>query len=621
MSDINRTFVVGTAGHVDHGKSALVHALTGIDPDRLREEKERGMTIDLGFAWLKLPSGREVGIVDVPGHERFVSNMLAGVGSIDLALLIVAADEGIMPQTREHQAILDLLDIKTGIVAITKIDIVDDELLSLVKLEVEDLMKGTSLSHAQIIPVSAVSGKGLTELIKAMDQILMSCEPRKDIGRPRLAIDRAFTIAGSGTVVTGTLVDGSLSVGQEIELIPSGLKSRIRGLQTHKTRVEVALPGSRVATNLVGLATSDIERGDVLTNSGWLMPTTRIDIRLRMLDNIKHSLRHGATVTFFVGSSEVMARVHLLDVEVVNGGDECWAQLALNRPVAVVKGDHFVIRSPMDTLGGGSIINSHASRHRRFRSEVVHELEKLGQDTPAEAIMANLEGKQPLRLSVLLVECNLQADEGRETVEKLIGNQDIIAVENSNNPLLFTRTGWQKLALQARAIVGEYHRKFPTRPGLSKGELSSKLKLTASTEIIHKLHTDEILYEKAGIVRLPEHEVQVSTEQQKTIDDFLRILNENPYSPPGEVTLETDILKLLIEQQKVVKVADGVVFSTSAYDEMVEKVLAYAKSEDKVTLAEVRDMFNTSRKYAKALLEYMDEKKLTRRVGDERVVR
>lgn len=235
--------------------------------------------------------------------------------------------------------------------------------------------------------------------------------------------------------------------------------------------------------------------------------------------------------------------------------------------------------------------------------------------------MANLEGKQPLRLSVLLVECNLPADEGRGTVEKLIGNQDIIAVENSNNPLLFTRTGWQKLASRARAIVGEYHRKFPARPGLSKGELSSKLKLTASTEIIHKLHTDEILYEKAGIVRLPEHEVQVSTEQQKTIDDFLRILNENPYSPPGEVTLETDILNLLIEQQKVVKVTDGVVFSTSAYDEMVEKVLAYAKSQGKVTLAEVRDMFNTSRKYAKALLEYMDEKKLTRRVGDERVIR
>jgi selenocysteine-specific elongation factor len=613
-------FVIGTAGHVDHGKSALVQALTGIDPDRLREEKERGMTIDLGFAWLKFPSGREVGVVDVPGHERFVSNMLAGVGGIDLALLIVAADEGTMPQTREHLAILDLLDIKRGIVVITKADIVDDEMLSLVKLEVEELMKGTSLEQAQILSVSAMTRQGLAELVAAIDQILANTEPKKDIGRPRLAIDRAFTITGSGTVVTGTLVDGSLSVGQDVEVVPSGLKSRLRGLQTHKARVEKAFPGSRVAANLVGIATSDIERGDVLTNPGWLVPTTRLDVKLRMLTNLKHPLRHGATVVFFTGSAEVMAKVHLLEKESLSAGDTGWAQFALDRQVAVAKDDHFVIRSPMDTLGGGIVVNSHASRHRRFRPTVVQDLERLGQGSPEETIMATLEAKQSVLMQTLLVECNLPSGD-RKPVDELIKKGDVVVVGSSANPLLFTGSGWKSLASQARSVVGEYHRKFPTRPGMPKGELGSKLKLSANSEVLQKLFGDGVLVEKGGVVYLPDYQVKLTAEQQKATDGFLRVLKENPYSPPGEVTVEPDLLNLLVEQGKVVKVADGVVFSASAYQEMVEKVLAYAKSKGKVTLAEVRDMFDTSRKYAKALLEHMDEKKLTRRIGDERVAR
>jgi len=614
-------FVIGTAGHVDHGKSALVQALTGIDPDRLREEKERGMTIDLGFAWLKLPSGREVGVVDVPGHERFVSNMLAGVGGIDLALLIVAADEGIMPQTREHLAILDLLDIKCGMVVITKVDLVDEELLSLVKLEVEDLMSGTSLAQAQIIAVSAITGQGLPELVAAIDQILANTEPKRDIGRPRLAIDRAFTIAGSGTVVTGTLIDGSLVVGQDVEIVPSGLKSRLRGLQTHKTRVDKASPGSRVAANLVGVATSDIERGDVLTKPGWLVPSIRLDVKLRMLANLKYPLRHGATVVFFTGSAEVMAKAHLLEKEALNAGEASWAQFALDRPVAVAKDDHFVIRSPMDTLGGGIVVNSHASRHRRFRPAVVQGLERLGHGSPGETIMATLEASQPVLLRALLVECNLAEDDGRKLVSGLMEKGDVVAMGSGANPLLFSGSGWQGLLTWAKAVVQEYHGKFPARPGIPKGELSSKMKLAANSEALQRLFADGVLVEKGGFVRLPDYQVKLTAEQQKGVDNFLRVLNENPYSPPGEVMVGLDLLNLLVEQGKVVKVADGVVFSAAAYDEMVDKVLAYAKAKGKVTLAEVRDMFDTSRKYAKALLEHMDEKKLTRRVGDERVAR
>ena len=614
-------FVIGTAGHIDHGKSVLIQALTGIDPDRLPEEKERGMTIDLGFAWMKLPSGQEVGIVDVPGHERFVKNMLAGVGGIDLALLIVAADEGIMPQTREHLAILDLLDISKGIVVITKKDLVDKELLSLVRLEVDELIKSTTLAEAPVVAVSAVTGKGLPDLVSTIDGLLVSAEPRKDIGRPRLLIDRAFTIAGSGTVVTGTLIDGSLSVGQEIEVVPSGVKARLRGLQTHKARIDVAKPGSRVAANLAGVAVSQLERGDVLTSPGWLVPTARVDVKLRLLSDLKHALRHGATVSFFSGTAEVMAKVHLLEKEKLDSGDVSWVQLALVKPVALVKGDHFIIRSPMDTLGGGHIVNSHAQRHRRFRPAIIRTLKVRGEGAVEDVIVATLEVKQPLEVEMLIVQCGLAADEALGVVDKLIKGGKVVAVVHGEHSLVFAASGWERLAKKAEAAVENYHRKFPTRSGMPKGELVNKLGLSPNSPVLQRLFDDGILVEEGAAVHLPSYRIQLSQQQQAKIDDFLSALNRNPYSPPGDITLEPDLLNLLIEKQQVVKASDGVVFSASAYNEMVDKVIAHAKAKGKVTLAEVRDMLGTSRKYAQALLEYMDEKKLTRRVGDERVLR
>jgi selenocysteine-specific elongation factor len=614
-------FVIGTAGHIDHGKSVLIQALTGIDPDRLPEEKERGMTIDLGFAWMKLPSGQEVGIVDVPGHERFVKNMLAGVGGIDLALLIVAADEGIMPQTREHLAILDLLDISKGIVVITKKDLVDKELLSLVRLEVDELMKSTTLAEAPVVAVSAMTGEGLPDLVSTIDGLLVSAEPRKDIGRPRLLIDRAFTIAGSGTVVTGTLVDGSLSVGQEVEVVPSSVKARLRGLQTHKARIDVAKPGSRVAANLAGVAVSQLERGDVLTSTGWLVPTSRVDVKLRMLSDLKHSLRHGATVSFFSGTAEVMAKVHLLEKEKLAPGDVSWAQLALVKPVALVKGDHFITRSPMDTLGGGHIVDSHAQRHRRFRPAIIRTLKVRGEGAMEDVIVATLEVKQPLELERLIVQCGLAADEALGVVDKLVTEGKVVTIGRGEHSLIFAASGWERLAKKAEAAVESYHRKFPARSGMPKGELVNKLGLSPNSPVLQRLFDDGILVEKGAAVHLHSYSIQLSQQQQEKVDAFLGALNRNPYSPPGDVTLEPDLLNLLIENQQVVKVSDGVVFSVSAYNEMVDKVITHAKAKGKVTLAEVRDILGTSRKYAQALLEYMDEKKLTRRVGDERVLR
>ena len=614
-------FVLGTAGHIDHGKSVLVQALTGINPDRLREEQERGMTIDLGFAWLKLPSGQEVGIVDVPGHERFVKNMLAGVGGIDLALLIVAANEGVMPQTREHLAILDLLGIQRGIVVITKKDLVDEEWLDLVRMDVEELISPTTLSQAPIVAVSAVTGEGLPDLVSAIDELLSSTESRKDIGRPRLSIDRVFTIAGSGTVVTGTLIDSSLSPGQEVEIVPPGLRSRIRGLQTHKTRVTTATPGSRVAVNLVGIATSQLKRGDVLTTPGWLIPTTMLNARLRLLPHLRRPLPHNATVSFHTGAAETMAKVRLLEKEKLEAGGTAWVQLVLSEPVALVKGDHFIIRSPMDTLGGGKVVDSHTRRLRRHRPAIIQNLEVREEGTAEEVVMSLLETKQPVELPALLSQSELPDTEVRPALESLIQQAKVTGVGQGEQRLLFTASGWERLIKQATSILQDYHRRFPTRPGMPKAELGSRLKLGKySPAVWQKLSDEGILSEENLVIRLSSHQIKLTQAQQDRVDAFLQSLAKNPYSPPSDQVPEPDLLNLLIEQRQVVKVGSNVVFSTSAYNEMVEKITDHIKTHGQVTVGEVRDLFKTSRKYVLALLEHLDEKKVTRRVGDERVL-
>jgi len=614
-------FVLGTAGHIDHGKSSLVKALTGIDPDRLPEEKERRMTIDLGFAWLKLPSSREVGIVDVPGHERFVRNMLAGVGGIDLALLVVAANEGVEAQTREHLAILDLLNIRKGIMVIAKKDLVDEELLSLVKMEVEELISTTTLAGSPVIAVSSLTRAGLDGLVAMIDNLLGELEPRRDLGRPRLPVDRVFTITGAGTVVTGTLIDGSLTVGQEVEIVPAGLKSRLRGLQTHKAQITSATPGSRVAANLVGVNTNQLQRGDVLAKPGWLTPTTMLTVKLRLVSYLQRPLRHSVMVSFHTGAAETMAKVRLLESDELRPGQSTWAQLLLDRPVAVVKGDHFIIRSPMETLGGGKIVDSHARRLRRFRPDIMENLKAREEGTAEEVIMALLEARQPLELSALLSQSNLPNSATRSALESLTQQERVIRLGEGGQSLLMTVTGWERLKQKITAILEDYHRRFPARPGMPKVELSSRLKMeTYSAAALRKLAEQGVTIEDGAVVRLPAHRIQLSQAQQAKVDAFLRSLRQNPYAPPSNLIPEPDLLNLLIEQRQVVKVSDDVVFAASAYDEMVEKVTSHLKAHGKVTLAEVRDLFHTSRKYAQAFLEYLDGKKITRRVGDERVL-
>ena len=615
-------FVLGTAGHVDHGKSVLIHALTGIDPDRLQEEKERGMTIDLGFAWLTLPSGQELGIVDVPGHEHFIKNMLAGVGAIDLALLIVAANEGVMPQTREHLDILDLLGVDKGIVVITKKDLVDEELLSLVTMEIEELIAPTTLSSAPIVSVSALTGDGMPELLSAIDELLKSAQPRPDTGRPRLLIDRVFTVVGSGTVVTGTLIDGSLQVGQEVEVVPSGLKSRLRALQTHKARLDTAVPGSRVAANLTGIATHQLKRGDVLTKPGWLVPSKMVTARLRALPSLKRPLRYNAAVSLHTGASEAIAKVRLLEKEELQPGESAWAQLSLSDPVAVVRGDRFIIRSPQATLGGGEIVEPRARRYRRHRPGTIESLETKAKGTPQEILVATLEASQPQQVGTLIQSSGLPAKEARPAIEGLIGERAMVDIGSGEHRLVFTAAGWERLLETVRKTLDDYHRRFPARPGMPRGDLGGKLKVPATslTNIMHRLIDDGVLIEDGAAVSLPSHQVQLTREQQAGIDAFLDSLARSPFSPPSDAVPDADLVSLLVKQGRVVRVSEGVVFSASAYDEMMKRIVDHIKAHGRVTLAEARDLLDTSRKYAQALLEYLDQQRITRRVGDERVL-
>jgi selenocysteine-specific elongation factor len=619
-------YVIGTAGHVDHGKSTLVEALTGIDPDRLREEKERGLTIDLGFAWMRLPSGNEVSIVDVPGHERFVNNMLAGVGGIDLALLVVAADESVMPQTREHLAILDLLQIRHGLVAVTKRDLVDDDWLGLVIADVEELLSGTVLEGARVVPVSGTTGEGLPELVSAIDALLQVAIPRKDLGRPRLPIDRSFTMSGFGTVVTGTLIDGGLGVGQEVELVLAGRTTRIRGLQTHRRKLDQASPGSRVAANLMGVAHEEIGRGEVLTNPGWLESTTAFDVRLKVIKDAPRSVRHNMFATVHTGSSERVARVRLLEVEVAAPGESTWAQLKLDSPLAVVKGDYFVIRSNRTTLGGGDIVDPHARRHRRRHQPILERLAVMEGGSSREVLLNSIEVSEPTELQPLVNRANLQPAAARSALEEMAAERLVVILGRGvlgPGVFIYTAAGWEALAERARTFLDGYHRQHPLRKGPPKEELRSRLGLTPQVfnNALPKLQEDGVIADEGPVVRRPEHVQRLSAAQRSAADEYLSLLEANPYSPPTDSPVDAEVLNLLADEGKVVKMSEPVVFAASAYREMVDGVSTYIGEKGEITVADVRDMFGASRKYALALLEYLDQQHITRRVGDGRVLR
>ncbi|WP_420642804.1 selenocysteine-specific translation elongation factor [Candidatus Leptofilum sp.] len=622
-------YVIGTAGHVDHGKSTLVQALTGIDPDRLAEEKAREMTIDLGFAWLQLGDGDaqvEVGVVDVPGHRDFIENMLAGVGGIDVALFVVAADEGVMPQTREHLAILDLLEVRGGVVALTKTDLVadDPDWLELVMLDVSEALQGTVLAEAPIIPVSAKTGVGVAELKQVLWQKLSDSPPRPDNGRPKLPIDRIFTLSGFGTVVTGTLVDGRFQIGDTVEIQPTGLKGRIRGLQTHKTKLEVARPGSRVAINLTGIDKDDLARGHIVAAPNVIGNTILFDAAYHHLPDATQPLKHNTAVKLFVGAAELQARVRVLGSERIDPGQEGWLQLATVTPVAVTRGDRFILRrpSPGETIGGGRVLDPHPGRrHRRFRPDTVARLKTLSQGTPAELLLQTVRRLEPTSEQNLSQTVGLDKETAVSALAELVENGQVVRLEKQ----IISQAGWQTLVSQLIQLVTDFHKNYPLRLGISREELRSRLKLKANVfnPLMAQAANDHLLTEAGALVHAPGHEVRFSAEQQAKIDQLLRQFSRVGVNSPSVKECKTavgeDVYFALVDLGKLHPLSADVVYDQATYQQLIQRLLDELAAKGSLNAAGVRDLLNTSRKYAIALLEHLDQRRLTRRVGDDRV--
>ena len=611
-------------------------------------------------------------IVDVPGHESFIKNMLAGVGGIDAALLVIAADEGVMPQTREHLAILDLLRVQRGIVALTKADLVDAEWLELVREEVAEYLLPTTLAHAPIIPVSAYTRQGLPELLTQIEQMLNESQERQNIARPRLPVDRVFSLTGFGTIVTGTLLDGSFKIGQEVEVLPHGLRTRVRTLQTHQHSVEVAQPGSRVAINLANISRTDLARGDVVALPGQLRTTMLVDAHISLLADALRPLAHNTLVDFYSGSQEVPAKVRLLDVEELQPGQSAWVQLRLSRPCVVARRDRFILRipSPSTTIGGGEVVDIQPRYHRRFQPAILGQLATFEQGAPEELVLAALDrrtrnagsshivqspsaqlvapssnalkthttkthtpqsntftkgrGLLGYELADIVKQSNLAENVTRQTLETLLSERRVRRV----GTLWFAQPVWEALIEETTRLLREQHRQYPLRSGRPKEEWRARLNLSPkmAAEIFAALQTEGVVAEATtgSSIRLPNFKPGFTGEQQQKVTQLLQRFRASPYTPPGRAEAETmvgtEVLGALIEQGQIVKIGDGVLFLRETYDEAIATLIQYLREHGKMTVAEARDVLGATRKYILPLLEHMDALKITRRMGDERVL-
>ncbi len=628
--------VIGTAGHVDHGKSTLIAALTGVHPDRLKEEQAREMTIELGFGWLTLPNAEEIGIVDVPGHRDFIANMLAGVGGIDAALLVIAADEGVMPQTREHLAILDLLQIPAGLIVLTKIDLASDSAwLDLVETDIRAAVADTVMKDAPLVRVSAKSKLGLDDLLQALTRLLETKPARLDLGHPRLPIDRVFSMSGFGAVVTGTLSDGALSTGDEVEILPSGLTGRIRGLQTHKKKEDKAEPGSRTAVNISGIATEDIQRGQVVVHPHQYQSTRRLDARLRVLKDASAPIKHGTEVKFFVGSSETVATLRLLGAEELAPGEEGWIQLELRDPVVAVRGDRYILRrpSPGETLGGGVIVDHQPKgRHKRMDESVLKSLASLSQGSPADVLFEAALAAQATSIKEIVARSRLESAPATEALTELLESGKLILLEDgaasiTSDLLALALPHWNTLRDKTLQTVSGYHQTYPLRRGIPREELKSKLKLPP--RVFNALLTHYAVHNtltiNAAFIALPSHQIRFDNGQQAKVEALMRKFIAAPYAPPSikecQAEVGEELLNALIELGELTAVSQDVVLRKTDYEAMTDSVKAALQQNGQISLAEVRDLFNTSRKYAQALLEHLDAIGVTVRDGDFRKLR
>jgi selenocysteine-specific elongation factor len=627
--------IIGTAGHVDHGKTTLVKALTGIDTDRLREEKERGISIELGFAQLALPGGNRAGLVDVPGHEKFIKNMLAGVGGIDMVMLVVAADEGVMPQTREHLDIVELLHVERGIVVLTKVDMVDEDWLELVREELRDYLKDTFLAAAPLVEVSAVTGQGLQELKETLARMAGDLVEKSAAGSMRLPVDRVFTITGFGTVATGTLVSGHISVGENVEVLPRRLTARVRSLQVHGGKVESAVAGQRVAVNLSGLEVLQAPRGSVLATPGSLKPSRRMDVKVTLLKSARE-LKNRARVRIYLGTAEILGRVVLLDRDEIDPGGEAYAQLELEENVAAGRGERFVVRSysPMRTIGGGSVIEPVAKKHKRMKEEIINALATREKGTPAELVGQCLDSRPNMLTNGEIAD--FTGLSGEETAKILVG---LTASGTVVQTLLegvdyYASAGlYGKWTGEVTGLVGAYHRQYPLREGFPREELRSR-KFTGLGQkqfqaLLQAMEKDEKITTGVNSIALPGFEANPGDFYGEIVQTLEKLYQAGGCQPPFwaeaisktalSVGQDQEILQYLIRRGVLVKVTDELYFHQDTMRGIRDKLQLFLREKGQITVGEARDLLGTSRKYALPLLEFFDREKVTKRVGDIRV--
>lgn len=634
-SVVMKNIIIGTAGHIDHGKTTLIKALTGRNTDRWEEEQRRGITIDLGFTYFDLPSGDRAGIIDVPGHERFINNMVAGVVGMDMVLLVIAADEGIMPQTREHMDILNLLGIEKSIIVLNKCDLVDEEWMELVEEEVKEELEGTFLEHAPVVKVSAATGEGLEVLIDTISQMTSDEMMTKDISTiPRLPIDRAFTLSGFGTIITGTLVSGTITKDDLLEMYPIGKECKIRSIQVHGQDRKECYAGQRVAINLSNVKKREIKRGCVLAPPNSMKNTDLLDVRLNVLESSMRVLTNHTRLHFFTGTSEILCRAVLLDKEEIGPGESGYVQLRLEEEIAVRRGDKFVVRfySPMETIGGGVILEPNPGVKKRFQENVIEELKRKESGSSADVIELHVRERADTLITTaeLAKLTALSIDEVQEDISELL-SQGLVQVFAMRKDTYVWHAESIRAAKQTLdKALREYEEKYPYRYGMKKAEVQmtyfQKIKPNVFDKIVEMLIEEGCLKRVDEFLCTPQYQVKKDTRYDKVsgilLDtftnakyDFVRY-SEIDFKGTVKETAD-DILNILLEEQKIVKVTEDMYTLTEYMERAKELIQEHLKGEPVITIAQVRDMFDTSRKSAKPIIEYMDSIKVTKKTGAE----
>lgn len=630
--------IIGTAGHIDHGKTTLIKALTGHDTDTLKEEKERGITINLGFTYFDLPSKRRAGIVDVPGHEKFIKNMLAGVSGIDIFLLVIAADEGIMPQTEEHLNILKLLDIKKGIVVLTKIDIVDKNWLDYVIDDVKSYLQSTPFKDSPIIPVSSYTREGLDVLVKTIDEMTLEMEDRDILTDFRLPIDRVFTVSGFGTVVTGTLISGTISIGDECEVYTKGIKGKVRNIQVHEKDVDRAYAGQRVALNISGIKKEEVERGDVVARVGALENSMLIDCKLTYLESAPRSLKNRDRIKLYHGTKEVIGRVVLLDREELIPGESTFVQFRLEEPIAARRGDKYIIRtySPMVTIGGGTILEPNAEKHKQYDNKVIEELLMKEKGDSKEIVEKTIEkfSSQYPNYNDLSKLIGRGIDKLNEILKSLEKEGKIYSFDLGTEIVYVHVTYIESIKRESYKILSDYHKNNPLKYGMNKEEFKNKVfKQNTKAKIVDNLFNileNDIIDINTKYVKLKEFNIKLNKRQEEIKQKILNILNEAMFTPPKldtviegfgrEKEMAKSIINLLIEQEELIKVDSDYCILDKYIKKAKDVAISMLDKKGEIITSEFRDALNISRKYAVMILEYFDSIKFTKRVDDKRVL-